>query len=987
LLPLAATVVGCTLSSEPNADAPRDEPRNNTFSILGAVQPIEFRNGAYVLPGWACEATVNTDIDIHLYRNNPATSGGSFLRTAPTGEASEAAVASACSTTLGLHRFAVPLTPAELTAYPGAPIYVHGISTTGSPNLAISGDALVPDLAGRVWGQITEVTESPDQVVIAGWACQVGTTTPIDTHLYVGGAAGTGTAIASAMADQAASGEDANLAAWCRTPTASARRFRYQLARSSLSAHLGKVIHVHGIAAVPSSSPNYELEGSGARYLPPQELLLSSLLPLQGQDLMITAGTRVLIDTDAEFSHVIVHGELRCLPGQSRTLTSQGILVSGARAQLQCGTPEQRFAGSLQLRLKGGKPLVHHERPGAPPMGERALVVMDGGTLQLAGSYRTPFVRLASTVEAGTSSFALSAGVAGWQAGDVLVLGPTSFDPSDAETVTLATLSGTQATTTAGVLKHHWGETQVYQGPAGRTWTLDQRAVVANLTRNILIAPAEAVGSLGEIGGHVMVMRGGRAYLDSIELRHMGQMGNFGRYPFHWHLVGTASGQYIVNSAIHDTFNRCITVHGTSAASVHSNVCYNHFGHGYFLEDGNEIGNAIVGNVSILARRVPPARAILFSDHDNTAPNQPERFPPPANFWISNPRNAISGNIAQGGEGTGFWNSFMPELWCDAAGCRYPEGRSNVFPASAPTLLFSDNAAHGTVVGFNWDGAARGPLVGNPLNPRDRRIESVYYQPPSIPSFENLIGTKSAGAATYFRGGTAYFRSSVFADNRLSIFMAYNQVVQDSLIVGKSRFVRDAELYYRHIAGVLPFAPWVGARIYDGPLDLQGVHFADFPATPAFYEDGVDYTPVPLLFIGGSEKWSSAASAVTFSPEPMRRVMWDGHPFQGPLSNSIQDIDGTLGGKPGGVVVPDSPWNQDASCSSMGPGTQSLSCGYRVGVLHFVTAGFYRFVARRSDGVAVNVPTPTDLGDAYERKLALPGNSWVNFGPPAEHRA
>ncbi len=49
---------------------------------------------------------------------------------------------------------------------------------------------------------------------------------------------------------------------------------------------------------------------------------------------------------------------------------------------------------------------------------------------------------------------------------------------------------------------------------------------------------------------------------------------------------GDAQGQYIKNASIHDTYNRCVTVHGTNFLHVENNVTYNTVGHCFFLEDG-----------------------------------------------------------------------------------------------------------------------------------------------------------------------------------------------------------------------------------------------------------------------------------------------------------------------------------------------------------------------------------------------------------------
>ena len=36
---------------------------------------------------------------------------------------------------------------------------------------------------------------------------------------------------------------------------------------------------------------------------------------------------------------------------------------------------------------------------------------------------------------------------------------------------------------------------------------------------------------------------------------------------------------------------------------VQDNVCYNHMGHGYFLEDGSEMNNVLDGNLAMLTRK------------------------------------------------------------------------------------------------------------------------------------------------------------------------------------------------------------------------------------------------------------------------------------------------------------------------------------------------------------------------------------------------
>ena len=54
--------------------------------------------------------------------------------------------------------------------------------------------------------------------------------------------------------------------------------------------------------------------------------------------------------------------------------------------------------------------------------------------------------------------------------------------------------------------------------------------------------------------------------------------------------------------SIHDCFSRFATIHGTHEASILNTVGYNTFGHGFFLEDGYESYNYIMGNFGAVVK-------------------------------------------------------------------------------------------------------------------------------------------------------------------------------------------------------------------------------------------------------------------------------------------------------------------------------------------------------------------------------------------------
>ncbi len=208
------------------------------------------------------------------------------------------------------------------------------------------------------------------------------------------------------------------------------------------------------------------------------------------------------------------------------------------------------------------------------------------------------------------------------------------------------------------------------------TFNVDERGEVGMITRNIKIQASEDAAQ-SYFGGHVMAMVTSKMFVEGVEFNRMGQHMTLARYPIHWHLNGDGKGQYIRNAAIHDTFNRCVTVHGTNNLRVENNVTYNTVGHCFFLEDGIETGNQYVRNLAIQTKCHPTKpcvptnlaangdidnqnrqdmRKISFSKKETLLPSDNTA----ASFWITNPNNSYIDNVAAGSDENGFWLS-LPE--------------------------------------------------------------------------------------------------------------------------------------------------------------------------------------------------------------------------------------------------------------------------------------------------------------------------------------
>jgi len=276
---------------------------------------------------------------------------------------------------------------------------------------------------------------------------------------------------------------------------------------------------------------------------------------------------------------VTINGKLTFADNADLELTTEWVMIHG---ELAIGTEAKPYTHKATITLTNN---VKDEQ--LMGMGDRGIM-LSGGTLNLHGDRTNTWTKLAKTAEAGSNSIEVL-NAAQWRAGDEIVLASTDFNPRQAERRTIAAINGNTITLDKQLDYMHFGKI---------TFDVDERGEVGLLTRNIKVQASEDAAQTF-FGGHIMAMVTSHMYVEGVELTRMGQNLELARYPIHWHLVGDAQGQYIKNAAIHDTFNRCVTVHGTNYVHVENNVTYNIVGHCFFLEDGVEHGNEYVHNLAI----------------------------------------------------------------------------------------------------------------------------------------------------------------------------------------------------------------------------------------------------------------------------------------------------------------------------------------------------------------------------------------------------
>lgn len=341
----------------------------------------------------------------------------------------------------------------------------------------------------------------------------------------------------------------------------------------------------------------------------------------------------------------------------------------------------------------------------------RSLQKEAGGVLSLVGN--PPAVvrtRLNANLAAAGSTLTVADAVT-WANGSQIIIGPTDYldqASGDAESATLGSASSASTTVTlsGGVTAAKYGVMQ-YVTDAGMSltadtltnngsgssgvamstddWnatpkTLDERAMVVHMTRNIVVQGVDdSAWSSSKFGGHCMFMGlSGQVKLHGVEFKRMGQAGAIGRYPIHWHTLsydtpdgmtlpsdGTFLGatnnsdNYIKKCSINVASNRAIVIHATHGVLVQDNNCFDITGHAVFLEDGSEKVNTIDRNVVMQVGSPTSANKLL--DHDII-----DAFAGNAGtscYWLPNPNNTITDNW---GTGTfvGMWNSFAaPNPW------------------------------------------------------------------------------------------------------------------------------------------------------------------------------------------------------------------------------------------------------------------------------------------------------------------------------------
>lgn len=664
-------------------------------------------------------------------------------------------------------------------------------------------------------------------------------------------------------------------------------------------------------------------------------------LPDEFSQVIVTQGNTVTLDginnvTDT----LIVHGTLDVEEdGSNRALTSRWVHVNSGGV-FQIGAANDRFDdGEFKLTLTGTDVTSDHVIETG--MGTMVIENNDGflmagmnGRFQFFGEERLSFTKLGATAEIGATTITVenviernfdgttSAGSDGeldWQVGDEIVIASSSRDYSDEEVrfVTGVNDTGTQTVLTldSPLVNRHYGEIEVYDNGT-RTWDLDLRAEVAVLNRSINIEGTQDTdGSFGDranfgdgagqnlgIGGHTMIMSGaGQITVDGVRFNKMGQTGNIGRYPIHWHLAGDRTGDLLRNSSITNSNNRGTTIHGTHNLVVQGNVYHDIHGHGIFMEDGVEVGTQYLHNIVLGVHTVGGDNSALddpfiVDTHDVIFQDATKEVSSAA-YWMTHPSNVWTGNISAGSEGTGFWFIFPTK----AIGASANDPANDGVNASIASIdTFIHNTSHASPLGMVIDRGADIEIdVGDPIFQGNGELAGRYY--PSSPLFlEHFTAYKHGGAAIYTNVDDGYtFDEFKYADNFISSFQLRSKTNSNTLYVGHSRGNADTSEVV------------AGHSLYNNNVILKDNHYAGFTGPNGYFFNAEFASKRQHFLISGSTfEDDGTADQIRYDNPNGDNLFLSQIPIAG------IDVDGTLtghvGGGPGFTVIPDHPFHKDA---------------------------------------------------------------------------
>ncbi|XP_063113704.1 fibrocystin-L isoform X1 [Cavia porcellus] len=704
--------------------------------------------------------------------------------------------------------------------------------------------------------------------------------------------------------------------------------------------------------------------------------------PEEGSLAVITKGQILLLDQSTPIlKMLLIQGGTLIFDEADIELQAENILITDG-GTLQVGTETSPFQHQAVITLHG-----HLRSPELPVYGAKTLAVREG-TLDLHGlPVPVVWTRLAQTAKAGQWTLILQDPVT-WKAGDAIVIASTGHRHSQQEnekrTIASVSADGVSITLTRPLNYTHLGITVTL--PDGSLF--EARAEVGILTRNIIIRGSENVewnskipacptgfdtgefatqtclqGKFGEeigsdqFGGCVMfhaplpgadVVTG---RIEHVEVFHAGQAFRLGRYPIHWHLLGDLQFKsYVRGCAIHQSYNRAVTIHNTHHLLVERNIIYDIKGGAFFIEDGIEHGNILQYNLAVFVRQ---STSLLNDDVT------------PAAFWVTNPNNTIRHNAAAGGTHFGFWYRMN----------NHPDGPSydrNICQKRVPLGEFFNNTVHSQ----GWFGL----WIFEEYFPMETGSCTSTVPLPAV--FNSLTTWNCQKGAEWVNGGALQFHNFVMVNNHEAgietkrILAPYvggwgetsGAVIKNAKIVGHLDELGMGTGFCTSKGLVLPFS--------EG-LTVSSVQFMNFDRPNCVALGVTSITGVCHDKCGG---WSAKFVDIQYFHTPNKAG------FRWEHEAALIDVDGSLTGHKGHTVIPHSSLLDPSHCTQ----EAQWSIGFPGSVCD-ASVSFHRLAFNKPSPVSLlekDVVLSDSFGTSivpFQKKRLTHTSGWMALIPNANH--
>lgn len=365
-------------------------------------------------------------------------------------------------------------------------------------------------------------------------------------------------------------------------------------------------------------------------------------IPGANDEVAIVAGHDVLYDVvDSKIHGMTVTGTITFDPNKSVKLdTDANVVVNGQLVMVpkdESVNQTLRFVNVNEAAFVGGGMNVLPTDVG--------LWVMGDGQLYTKGSQRSGWLRMASAMNSGATSFSLESAPVGWHVGDTISIAPNTPDKdyNDFFEATITAISGSTVTINKPAVLSY--------PKVNNLWTTE----VMNLSRNVVI------GGTASGKSHTFIRSTKPQFIRYTTFEHMGPRNGAslvdnqtGRYGLHFHhgLDGSV-GTIVEGVVVKDTNNHSFVPHMSHGITFRDTITYNTLEDAYWWDDSETTHNVLYDH----------AMAAKIGHH---APDG-DKYEYAGFFLGAGNGNAIRNSVAVGVMGADggafFWNNGSSGLW------------------------------------------------------------------------------------------------------------------------------------------------------------------------------------------------------------------------------------------------------------------------------------------------------------------------------------